>query len=95
MPKIFCNNELVCSLPAGTELQTLGNPLRFGCRQGGCGTCLIEVKSGVEHLSPPTKMERATLARLKAGEKCRLACQAAVKGGHATMIELYLGSDKN
>ena len=86
MPKIFYNKELLCEAPPGTELQTLGPPLRFGCRQGGCGTCLIEVEEGEEHLSSPTKMERGTLARLKASKGCRLACQAAVKGNQGKIF---------
>lgn len=90
MVQLTCNKKLLCELPAGTELQTVGAPLRFGCRQGGCGTCVVEVEEGEEHLSPPTKEEKATLKRMGAAAHCRLACQTAVKGNHSSIVGLKL-----
>lgn len=94
MVKIFFNKKLLREIPAGSELQTLGAPLRFGCRQGGCGTCLLEITEGEEALSPPTKMEKQTLARLKAPSGCRLACQIAVKGAHSSIVGLKLNESQ-
>lgn len=90
MVKLVCNKKLLCELPTGTELQTVGAPLRFGCRQGGCGTCVVEVEEGEEHLSPPTQMEKATLKRIRAASPCRLACQTAVKGNQSSIVGLKL-----
>jgi adenylate cyclase len=40
-----------------------------------CGTCRVRIEDGVGTLSPPTLAERLTLARVKAPEDARLACQ--------------------
>ncbi|WP_192347749.1 2Fe-2S iron-sulfur cluster-binding protein [Algoriphagus sp. Y33] len=50
-------------------------------KKGRCTTCKIILKSGEEHLSPPTKSELDFLhqGRLKVGE--RLACQAELRTG--------------
>lgn len=85
MVKVTCNKKhppfkIALDLLPYTELLTVPD-FKFGCRHGECGTCLIEVECGEEHLSPPTKQEKATLAKLKASLKARLACQVAVTGG--------------
>lgn len=43
--------------------------------RGRCSTCRVRVSEGLEQLSPPNTMERATLARIGAGPNVRLACQ--------------------
>jgi adenylate cyclase len=48
--------------------------------RGRCGTCRVRIDAGAESLSPKTEIERATLARVAAGEADRLACQARVLG---------------
>jgi len=48
--------------------------------RGRCGTCRVRVEAGTESLSPRGETERATLARVGAGEGERLACQARVLG---------------
>ncbi len=45
---------------------------------GQCGTCLIEVVEGMEHLSPLTETETVKLK--KKPPTYRLACQALVNG---------------
>ncbi|MBV9244170.1 MAG: (2Fe-2S)-binding protein, partial [Methylobacteriaceae bacterium] len=45
-----------------------------------CGTCRVEVGEEPGQLSPPTEIERATLAAVHAGANVRLACQARVLG---------------
>ncbi|MBI3236778.1 MAG: (2Fe-2S)-binding protein [Chlamydiales bacterium] len=50
----------------------------FACTEGVCGTCVVEVTQGMEHLSDFTQEEKDFL-----GEQDfeRLACQCRVKGG--------------
>ena len=55
-------------------------PFRFGCTQGDCGVCAIEVVEGKENLSKKTKAEVVTLAQKKLSPSCRLACQCAILG---------------
>jgi adenylate cyclase len=53
-----------------------GVPLNHRC--GGharCGTCLVTVLDGVEHLSEKGTAETRVLAALKAAPDQRLACQ--------------------
>lgn len=55
----------------------------FACTEGVCGTCVIEVKSGKENLSPPTQEEEDFL-----GEGCtdeRLACQCKILKGEVSI----------
>jgi ferredoxin len=57
------------------------NPILFGCRNAACGTCLIEVVSGIENLLPVTDDERILLDILAPGNPLiRLACQCVVEG---------------
>ncbi len=63
--------------PIAEACEDAGVP--FACTEGVCGTCVIEIKSGKENLSPPTKEEEDFL-----GEGCcdeRLACQCRIKQG--------------
>jgi ferredoxin len=86
MPKLtFHQQNRSLHVKEGTELCRLPYldstvPLKFGCRQGQCGTCVIKVIAGEENLSPQTKQEQATLSRLQLHENYRLACQCALKG---------------
>lgn len=84
MPKItFRKCSKVFEVPSGTELRdTLkyGTPLRFGCLQGDCGVCKIEIIEGENHLSRPTLKEKLTLKKQNAHSPCRLACQCALTG---------------
>lgn len=50
----------------------------FACTEGVCGTCVIEVKEGMEHLSPFTQEEEDFLGSL---QNERLACQCRLKSG--------------
>lgn len=87
MPTLtFARQSQRVQVKEGTELLHLfalypSLPLKFGCRQGQCGTCAIRIEQGMENLSPKTKEEQATLSRLQLGsERQRLACQCALKG---------------
>ncbi len=57
---------------------SLGVP--FGCENGICSTCLIQIKSGGENLSERTEQEEFTLEARGAGEDVRLGCQCKVNG---------------
>ena len=53
-----------------------------------CGTCRVHVEAGAQSLSPQNELERATLARVSAGEGDRLACQARVLGPGVSVTRL-------
>ncbi len=53
----------------------------FGCRSVACGTCMIEVLSGMDNLSPMREEERILLDILAPEHtNLRLACQCVVQG---------------
>lgn len=55
--------------------------LLFACREASCGTCLMQVASGYENLSPVTSNEQEMLEVLAPGNAyARLACQCTVLG---------------
>jgi len=51
--------------------------VKFSCRNGLCGTCMIDVLEGEENLSPLTEAEKD----LKRDRKNRLACQCQIEKG--------------
>ncbi len=61
----------------GSEIRNaceeLGIP--FGCRNGNCGTCIIDVKEGMENLSERNVKEDA----MGLDGDYRLACQCKIK----------------
>jgi ferredoxin len=52
----------------------------FGCRQGRCGSCLVQILEGGESLRAPGEGELRTLHALDAESDMRLACQCVVTG---------------
>ena len=50
----------------------------FACTEGVCGTCVIEVSSGMDNLSEFTQEEKDFLGEQ---DKERLACQCKIRGG--------------
>ncbi len=50
----------------------------FACTEGVCGTCVIEVIEGMQHLSDFTQEEKDFLGDQ---DRERLACQCKIKGG--------------
>lgn len=61
--------------------QSNGWPIPYGCENGICGTCLITIPSGKEHLSEIQEIERQTLQAMGKGDgQHRLACQCKVNG---------------
>ncbi len=56
--------------------ESVGIP--FGCTEGCCGTCIIEVTEGMENLSAFTEAEEDFLGEM---EEERMACQCSIKKG--------------
>lgn len=79
MAKLFINDEEI-ELSDGEEIKTsceeYGIP--FGCEEGVCGTCIVEVEEGMENLSLYTEEEEDFLGEI---DKERLACQCKIKSG--------------
>ena len=49
----------------------------FGCEDGLCGTCMIEVEEGAQNLGELSEAEK----NMGVDEKNRLACQCRIKSG--------------
>ncbi|HTZ41878.1 MAG TPA: 2Fe-2S iron-sulfur cluster binding domain-containing protein [Candidatus Omnitrophota bacterium] len=56
--------------------EKLGIP--FGCEEGICGTCMIDILEGEDNLSELTEQEKD----LMRDKKHRLACQCRIKKGN-------------
>ncbi|MBC9073024.1 2Fe-2S iron-sulfur cluster binding domain-containing protein [Thauera sp. CAU 1555] len=92
MPKAQVTFEdigVTVTVPAGTRLievsEKVGAGLTYGCREGECGTCMMKIVSGAEHLASPSVLEDKVLKDIYAGAADRLACQAQVLGGHVVV----------
>lgn len=68
--------EVSDSSPIAEPCEQAGVP--FACTEGVCGTCVIEVKEGMENLSEFTQEEADFLGDM---ENERLACQCKIKSG--------------
>jgi len=68
--------EITDGDPIAEVCEDAGVP--FACTEGVCGTCVIEVKEGMDNLSKFTQEEEDFLGEL---EEERLACQCKLKGG--------------
>jgi ferredoxin len=80
MAKIIqTKTEHEIEIPDGESLkescEKLGVP--FGCQNGLCGTCMIDIDFGEENLSDLTEEEEI----LERDRKHRLACQCKIKKG--------------
>jgi ferredoxin len=77
MGKIIINDEEF-EVPQGEPIKACCEEagIPFACEEGLCGTCVIEVEEGNEHLSEFSDEERDFL-----GDECseRLACQCRMK----------------
>jgi len=85
MPKVtFKSDGKTVEVPAGTPLTQVaednGASIPFSCKAGVCVSCLVNIVSGMENLSPPTENEKATLEGFGAKPNQRLACQVTVNG---------------
>jgi len=76
-------------VPSGKRLlefcQSNGVPIDFGCTVGSCGTCRVEVLSGMANLSPITDDEQETIEMCTDTQNVRLTCQCTMLGGDVTV----------
>ena len=72
------------NVPAGTRVikisEKVGSGIIYGCREGDCGTCMMQVTEGWNNLTGPSVLEDKVLRENMAGRHQRLACQAQVIG---------------
>ncbi len=92
MPKSNVTFEklgITVTVPAGTRLieisEKVGASITYGCREGECGTCMMKIVSGMEHMSERSVLEDQVLQENMAGRNHRLACQAQVLGGNVVV----------
>ena len=82
---IIENQDEEITLEDGSRIQEAceeaGVP--FACTEGVCGTCVIEVKEGMENFTEPTQEESDFLGDDTDQE--RLACQCQLKQGSVTI----------
>jgi ferredoxin len=74
------------------DVQIYEGPFQLtNCRGLGlCGTCVVEILEGMEHLTPRTKTEKSKLKGLP--ETFRLACQCKVLGDVSVITKPKLPS---
>jgi ferredoxin len=79
------NDFLAINVKVGATIQDIveasGSALPFGCRDGECGTCVVEVVQGMEFLSEKTEKEFKVLKEICSGTctpNSRLSCQMKV-----------------
>ena len=80
----FEDIEQTVTVPAGTRVievsEKIGAGIIYGCREGDCGTCMMQVVDGWENLSTPSVIEDRILRENGAQRHFRLACQAQILG---------------
>ena len=90
----IANDFLAINIKPGTTIQDVieaaGSGLPFGCRDGECGTCIVEVLQGMDYLSPKNEKEEKVLSAFPdASENARLACQMKVEKANGTVRLKY------
>lgn len=86
MPRVtFLQDDITVDATDGENLGDVADranaTIPFACRDGTCGTCLIEIKRGANNLSPANDKEKTTLTIYGGDEtKHRLGCQCCVHG---------------
>jgi len=67
-----------------------GVEMEAGCFNCSCGTCVVEVVSGMENLEEPTPEELDVLDSWnKDAEKFRLTCCVKVKNGDVIIRQIH------
>lgn len=72
------------TVPAGIRVidvsEKIGAGIIYGCREGDCGTCMMQVVEGWNNLTEPSVLEERVLRENNAARHQRLACQAQILG---------------
>ena len=86
---VFAAEGTSIDVPDGSRLQDAideaGADIPFGCREGNCATCIIEVLDGMQFLGSPNENEEITLMDDELERGIRLACQCRISGGSVTI----------
>jgi len=91
MPKVtVLPANVSAEVPAGELLleagEKAGVEMEAGCFNCSCGTCVVEVVSGMENLEEPTPEELDVLDSWnKDPEKYRLTCVVKIKQGEVVI----------
>ncbi|HHD77893.1 MAG TPA: 2Fe-2S iron-sulfur cluster binding domain-containing protein [Campylobacteraceae bacterium] len=77
------NDFLAINVKPGKTIQDIveasGSALPFGCRDGECGTCVVQIETGMEFLNEMNDKEKAVMKMLgETSPKARLACQMKI-----------------
>ena len=73
--------ELEKGVNLSKQLDATNSPILFGCRTGICGTCIVNVIEGHEHLNSPSEDESELLEIMAENLNApRLACQLNCQG---------------
>ena len=85
MPKVnITTDDLSIDVDEGFALIDMcedhDTSILFGCRDGACGACMVEVIEGQENLSKMGDDEKDFLETMAAEPSERLACQCKVYG---------------
>lgn len=85
MPKVhITTDDMTIEVDSGYAMIDMchdyDTSILFGCRDGACGACMVQVLEGAEHLSPMEEDEQDFLETMNAREGERLACQCKVYG---------------
>ncbi len=82
---IFVEDDIELEVQDGSQMQDAiaqaGAAIEFGCREGECATCIVEIVEGAENLSPMNENEDITLMDDEKEKGVRLACQLRVLSG--------------
>ena len=85
----FEDIDVTVLVPSGTRIievsEKVGAGITYGCREGDCGTCMMKITDGWNHLTEPSVLEDKVLRENFAGKHNRLACQAQVLDGEISV----------
>lgn len=84
MAKVYVVNDgKTIEVPDGSLLVELDgkSSIPFACREGVCGSCLVEVVEGMENLEPPSEQEKTALESFATSPNQRLLCLTKIKSG--------------
>lgn len=80
----FKLEDMDVEVPAGVSFQEVVDAcnadVTFGCRNGTCGTCRIQIENGIENISKIEREESDFLKSIEAKSNERLGCQIKING---------------